>query len=190
MIGDLLDTYTKVGWRKAYLLSWPCANGLKKHGKFECFLEWGRNHQCDYICLTYGLEKAGKEHLLPPKPIWQERPLWWWSKVRDRLRLTTPSLNFSLSLGNLYRLIYKEDVGLYARWHHAGADVVMTMYLIHAYFCRVNKAPLAGNSSHILFHRNGMNDFAERDHNHSLEYTIPQDKIISQSALRSWRMDY
>jgi len=49
---------------------------------------------------------------------------------------------FPLSLGNLYRFIYPDDNTVLGKWHNAGVDVLMTMRLIHVYFCRMGRSPI------------------------------------------------
>ena len=88
------------------------------------------------------MKKAGREDLLPAKPVWPARPFAWWSTVRDGLGLSRSDLH--LGLGFLYRLIFPDDGDLLYRWHNAGADVRMTIRLIVAYFCLVRGAPIPG----------------------------------------------
>jgi len=107
----------------------------------EHFLEWGRSG-ADWQCLKYGLQKAHREELLPPKPVWQERPLCWWDALRQDLSKKHTNFMFPLSLGNLYRFIYPDDNTVLGKWHNAGVDVLMTMRLIHVYFCRMGRSPI------------------------------------------------
>jgi hypothetical protein len=47
-----------------------------------------------------------------------------------------------LSLGSLYMFIYPNGKTVWDKWHNAGVDVLMTMRLIHVYFCRMVRSPL------------------------------------------------
>jgi hypothetical protein len=92
--------------------------------------------------LSYGLNKAGRGDLLPSPPRWGERPVAWWTAVTDGLSVRVNKR--ALALGNLYQSIFPEDNSLARRWHHAGADVQMTVRLVDAYFRRLSRISLYG----------------------------------------------
>jgi hypothetical protein len=79
---------------------------------------------------------------LPRLTPWPERPIAWFCALRQELRLQPSDL--SLSLGSLHHLIFPEKEDLFAQWHNAGPDVIMTIQLIEFYFRRMTKNPVAG----------------------------------------------
>jgi hypothetical protein len=114
---------------------------FKKHERLKTFLNWGNSGQ-DYECLYYGMQKAGRLDLLPPRPKGPERPLSWWCTLRKRLNVGVSVL--PLRLGHLHRMIYPEQTGLFRRWHNTGVDVIMTIRLINVYFCKLRNSPIPG----------------------------------------------
>ncbi|RFU31820.1 hypothetical protein B7463_g4524, partial [Scytalidium lignicola] len=134
--------------QSVWCLCYPLANAVsirysqpQKHGKLEIFLERGRTEN-DYLCLSYGLEAAGREDLLPPRPKWSQRPLAWWPAARSHFGFNRGHI--SLALGMLYKLVFGSYSDIANQWHHAGADVQMTIRLIEAYFCRAKGKPIRG----------------------------------------------
>ena len=107
----------------------------------KVFLEWGRTNG-DYQCLKYGLRKAGRDDLWPPKRKWPERPLAWWATLKHWLG--AEGCGIPLSLGRLHRLMFPEDPGLSEEWHHAGLDLSMTIRLIKYSFNKVRNTPIPG----------------------------------------------
>ncbi len=102
----------------------------------------------DYQCLQHGLQKAGKANLMPTRPKSTERPLLWWGEIKRTSGLSRPS--FPLGLGTLYRIVFPERLELSKYWHNPGADVVMTMQLIRAYFDKASNRSIGGKIDSYL----------------------------------------
>jgi hypothetical protein len=114
---------------------------LQKHGSLQVFPEWSQNYG-DYRCLERGLRTTGKADLMPPQPNKSECPLAGWREFRTVSNLSSRS--FPLALGRLHRITFPERLELSKHWHNAGADVIMTIQLIRAYFDRARNRPIEG----------------------------------------------
>jgi len=136
---------------------------------------WG-----DYECLAHGLKKAGREDLLPAKPVWPARPIAWWSTVRDGLGLGRSDLN--LGLGFVYRLIFPDYGDLLHRWHNAGADVQMTIRLIVAYFRLVRGAPIPGKIESYFLAASGEPSTMLRQGDQPLKTIATGNEVLKNSA--------
>jgi hypothetical protein len=63
---------------------------------------------------------------------------------RIKTRAKASTIRSQPFTSSLHRLIFPEKEDLFAQWHNAGPDVIMTIQLIEFYFCRMTKNPVAG----------------------------------------------
>ncbi len=98
-IGEQLETY------------------VEKHGKIEIWLDWS-NSNIGYKGVHAGLKSVCYDHLLPPQPSVEFRPLLWWRRTRKALQLD----DLKLAQANLHRILYPEDMELALLAHRAGPD--------------------------------------------------------------------
>ncbi len=113
---------------------------VKKHGKIDTWLEWS-NNCIDYRGVYAGLTSIGYEHLLPPLPSLEFRPLPCFRKIKKALGLD----GLSLAQGNLFEILYPEDCKLLSRAHRAGPDVQMLRKILQYLFNTLDGIALPGN---------------------------------------------
>ena len=102
---------------------------IEKNGALSMLLDWSTGGH-DYKGMHVGLESVGKAHLLPPMSRWESSPLSWWRIVRK----TYNCPNLSLSLGNIFSILFPDHLELLSRAHWADADVKMTVKVIQYLF--------------------------------------------------------
>ena len=111
----------------------------KRHGPLLSWIDWSST-LLDYEGLFVGLKSGGKAHLIPKKPSRTIRPLMWWRGVRQMYGLG----RMSLTLGNLFEILYPKERELLSRAHFADADVQMLRKIVDFLFRTLPRSPVRG----------------------------------------------
>lgn len=104
------------------------------------------NHSLDWRGVYTGFASVGLECLLPSEPSAIYRPLLWWRGIRDVLDLAELHLN----QGNLFEILYPEDVELLSQAHYAGPDVQMLRRILQYIFNRLQNSPPPGKMENFF----------------------------------------